>query len=137
MQVSGTPLGHGKLADVYGLMLFLRLEPWADKAWWQHAIKPCMHHAHTVRTPCTPCFTMRVPCLQVAARHQRAAHRRRTAPRRRPLPLQPKVRHASLHADAAWCRGRAGGECERRSNARAPICGLASGCLGPGCLPEL
>ena len=37
--VSGTPLGRGKWADLFGLMSFLRLEPWAERAWWQHAIE--------------------------------------------------------------------------------------------------
>ena len=48
--VSGTPLGHGRLTDVYGLMSFLRLEPWADKAWWGSA--PSNHAHSTTRTPC-------------------------------------------------------------------------------------
>ena len=37
--VSGTPMGRGRLGDLRGLMSFLRLEPWCDRAWWQHAVE--------------------------------------------------------------------------------------------------
>jgi hypothetical protein len=32
--VSGTPVGRGKLEDLYGLLLFLRLEPFSSKEWF-------------------------------------------------------------------------------------------------------
>lgn len=37
--VSGTPLGRGKLSDLHGLLSFLGVEPWAEKAWWAHTIE--------------------------------------------------------------------------------------------------
>ncbi len=37
--VSGTPMGRGRLADLQGLMAFLRLPPWNERAWWSHAIE--------------------------------------------------------------------------------------------------
>ena len=33
--VSGTPVGRGKLEDLYGLLLFLRLAPFDDKLWFR------------------------------------------------------------------------------------------------------
>ena len=33
--VSGTPIGRGKLEDLYGLLLFLRVVPFASKMWFQ------------------------------------------------------------------------------------------------------
>jgi E3 ubiquitin-protein ligase SHPRH len=33
--VSGTPVGRGKLEDLYGLLLFLRLEPFDNKIWFR------------------------------------------------------------------------------------------------------
>lgn len=32
--VSGTPIGRGKLEDLFGLLLFLRVEPFCHKAWF-------------------------------------------------------------------------------------------------------
>lgn len=32
--VSGTPIGRGKLEDLFGLLLFLRLDPFSDKPWF-------------------------------------------------------------------------------------------------------
>jgi hypothetical protein len=32
--VSGTPVGRGKLEDLYGLLLFLRVEPFSSKKWF-------------------------------------------------------------------------------------------------------
>ena len=132
-QVSGTPLGHGRLADVYGLMSFLRLEPWADKAWWgsapsNHAHSttrtPCAQHSHTMACVCAcRASTMHLPCHQVAARHQRAAHRHRAAPRRQLRTHQLEHRHAPRHAGAAcWYCGKAWW-----------YCGIASSRLGPCC----
>jgi SNF2 family DNA or RNA helicase len=40
--VSGTPVGRGKMDDLYGLLLFLRLDPFASKQWF-HA---CFHSQH-------------------------------------------------------------------------------------------
>jgi len=37
--VSGTPLGKGKLSDLQGLLSFLGVGPWVEKAWWTHAIE--------------------------------------------------------------------------------------------------
>ena len=37
--VSGTPMGRGRLGDLQGLMAFLRLAPWDERAWWSHAIE--------------------------------------------------------------------------------------------------
>ena len=38
--VSGTPIGRGKLEDLYGLLLFLRLEPFASKLWFHGCFQP-------------------------------------------------------------------------------------------------
>ncbi|KAL1518983.1 hypothetical protein AB1Y20_003252 [Prymnesium parvum] len=37
--VSGTPMGRGRLADLHGLLSFLQLEPWSERAVWQHMIE--------------------------------------------------------------------------------------------------
>jgi SNF2-related domain len=36
--VSGTPIGRGKLDDLYGLLLFLRLAPFDDKSWFKNCM---------------------------------------------------------------------------------------------------
>jgi E3 ubiquitin-protein ligase SHPRH len=36
--ISGTPIGHGKLQDVYGIFLFLGLAPFDDKNWFQSCL---------------------------------------------------------------------------------------------------
>ena len=38
--VSGTPIGHGKLQDLYGLFLFLRLAPFDHKDWFNSCLSP-------------------------------------------------------------------------------------------------
>jgi len=38
--VSGTPIGHGKLQDLYGLFLFLRLAPFGHKDWFNSCLSP-------------------------------------------------------------------------------------------------
>ena len=47
--VSGTPMGRNRLSDLQGLMSFLQLEPWNERAWWQYAIEQplaaCDRHA--------------------------------------------------------------------------------------------
>lgn len=37
--VSGTPVGRGKMEDLYGLLLFLGLRPFNEKDWFKHLIK--------------------------------------------------------------------------------------------------
>lgn len=37
--VSGTPIGRGKLEDLYGLLLFLRLVPFASKTWFHMCLQ--------------------------------------------------------------------------------------------------
>ena len=32
-------MGRGRLADLHGLMTFLQLQPWGERAWWSHAIE--------------------------------------------------------------------------------------------------
>jgi SNF2 family DNA or RNA helicase len=41
--ISGTPIGRGKLEDLYGLVVFLRLQPFASKSWFQN----CLRAGHT------------------------------------------------------------------------------------------
>ncbi|KAL3916438.1 MAG: hypothetical protein SGILL_005179, partial [Bacillariaceae sp.] len=36
--VSGTPIGHGKLQDLYGIFLLLRLAPFDDKHWFKSCL---------------------------------------------------------------------------------------------------
>lgn len=38
--VSGTPIGRGKLEDLYGLIMFLRLDPFAVKRWFNLCFQP-------------------------------------------------------------------------------------------------
>lgn len=38
--ISGTPIGRGKLEDLHGLFVFLRLEPFASKLWFQACLQP-------------------------------------------------------------------------------------------------
>ena len=38
--ISGTPIQRGNLNDLYGLLLFLRLEPFWDKVWFQKCFNP-------------------------------------------------------------------------------------------------
>lgn len=38
--VSGTPVGRGKLEDLYGLMLFLKIRPFSDKQWFDRCLNP-------------------------------------------------------------------------------------------------
>lgn len=38
--VSGTPIGHGRLQDLYGLFLFLRLSPFDQKEWFSSCLCP-------------------------------------------------------------------------------------------------
>jgi E3 ubiquitin-protein ligase SHPRH len=38
--VSGTPIGRGKLEDLHGLFVFLRLEPFASKSWFRACLQP-------------------------------------------------------------------------------------------------
>ena len=38
--VSGTPIGHGNLQDLYGLFLFLRLAPFDHKDWFSSCMSP-------------------------------------------------------------------------------------------------
>ncbi len=38
--VSGTPIGHGNLQDLYGLFLFLRLAPFDHKDWFNSCLNP-------------------------------------------------------------------------------------------------
>ena len=38
--VSGTPIGRGKLDDLYGLLLFLRLQPFATQQWFNSCFRP-------------------------------------------------------------------------------------------------
>ena len=40
--VSGTPIGRGKLDDLYGLFSFLKLGPFSSKKWFQ----ACLHRGH-------------------------------------------------------------------------------------------
>lgn len=40
--VTGTPIGKGKLEDLYGLLLFLGIEPFQDK----HSFRHCLHGSH-------------------------------------------------------------------------------------------
>jgi SNF2 family DNA or RNA helicase len=40
--ISGTPIQHGSFLDLYGLLLFLRLEPFCEKSWFQK----CFNHAY-------------------------------------------------------------------------------------------
>ena len=44
--VSGTPVGRGKMEDLYGLLLFLRLEPFADKNWFVKCFNPAYRYVH-------------------------------------------------------------------------------------------
>jgi SNF2 family DNA or RNA helicase len=39
--VSGTPIGRGKLEDLYGLLLFLRMDPFSDKLWFNKCFGSC------------------------------------------------------------------------------------------------
>eukprot|EP00978_Attheya_sp_CCMP212_P004986 scaffold11000_cov43-Attheya_sp.AAC.2 len=43
--VTGTPIGRGKVDDLYGLLLFLKLVPFADKRWFKHCLKLCYRGA--------------------------------------------------------------------------------------------
>jgi SNF2-related domain len=40
--VSGTPVGHGKLEDLYGLLLFLGLSPFDCKDWFKSCLSPAV-----------------------------------------------------------------------------------------------
>lgn len=42
--VSGTPIGRGKLEDLYGLLLFLRMDPFSDKLWFNKCFGSCHRH---------------------------------------------------------------------------------------------
>ena len=44
--VSGTPIHRGNLNDLYGLLLFLRLEPFWDKGWFQKCFNPAIRNTH-------------------------------------------------------------------------------------------
>jgi SNF2-related domain len=37
--VSGTPVGRGRVEDLFGLLLFLRHAPFASRALWRHALQ--------------------------------------------------------------------------------------------------
>jgi E3 ubiquitin-protein ligase SHPRH len=37
--VSGTPIGKGRVEDLYGLLLFLRAAPFDDPSVWKHALQ--------------------------------------------------------------------------------------------------
>ena len=54
--VSGTPMGRGRLADLHGLMAFLQLDCWGDRAWWSYAIEQ----------PLTALAARAPPCAHVA-----------------------------------------------------------------------
>jgi E3 ubiquitin-protein ligase SHPRH len=41
--VSGTPIGKGKLDDLYGLLLFLRLQPFSEKPWFDKCFAQTHH----------------------------------------------------------------------------------------------
>lgn len=41
--VSGTPVGRGKLEDLYGLLLFLRFKPFSEKSWFAACFKSGHH----------------------------------------------------------------------------------------------
>ena len=36
--VSGTPIGRGRLDDLFGLVHFLDVQPFSNERWWRHAI---------------------------------------------------------------------------------------------------
>ena len=40
--VSGTPVGRGKLEDLFGLLLFLRIAPFSCKRWFHRALDPSL-----------------------------------------------------------------------------------------------
>lgn len=40
--VTGTPIGRGKLEDLYGLLLFIGVMPFQEKKWFRH----CLHRSH-------------------------------------------------------------------------------------------
>jgi len=40
--VTGTPVGRGKLEDLYGLLLFLRIDPFANKTWFAKCLNPAV-----------------------------------------------------------------------------------------------
>lgn len=42
--ISGTPVGRGKLEDLYGLLLFLRLDPFWDKQWFRKCFNPAFRN---------------------------------------------------------------------------------------------
>ncbi|CAM9711741.1 unnamed protein product, partial [Chrysoparadoxa australica] len=37
--ISGTPIGRGNLDDLYGLLLFIRMQPFNNRAWWAHGLR--------------------------------------------------------------------------------------------------
>lgn len=44
--VSGTPVGRGKLDDLYGLLLFLDIPLYSERSWWTHSIlEPLKSHS--------------------------------------------------------------------------------------------
>jgi hypothetical protein len=65
--VSGTPLGRGKLSDLHGLLSFLGLEPWAEKAWWTHAIEaPLVREKGAEEESCLASLLAHLPGLRRA-----------------------------------------------------------------------
>jgi E3 ubiquitin-protein ligase SHPRH len=48
--VSGTPVGKGRVEDLYGLLLFLRAAPFDDPAVWKHALQEPAEarHPHSI-----------------------------------------------------------------------------------------
>jgi E3 ubiquitin-protein ligase SHPRH len=45
--VSGTPVGRGKLEDLYGLLLFLRMDPFTSKLWFSKCFNPSIRGIDT------------------------------------------------------------------------------------------
>jgi uncharacterized protein YukE len=44
--VSGTPIGRGRLEDLYGLLLFLQVEPFQHLAWFKHCLQASSPEQH-------------------------------------------------------------------------------------------
>ncbi|KAG7341954.1 SNF2-related protein [Nitzschia inconspicua] len=55
--VSGTPIGQGKLEDIYGLFLFLGLTPLDNKAWFRSCLSPTVDGVeHRIIAMLKDCF---------------------------------------------------------------------------------
>ena len=66
-------MGRGRLADLQGLLAFLRISPWEDRAWWSHAVEGPLARAPSGAAPAAAEVEMTPPSVDAVEAAEEAA----------------------------------------------------------------